>query len=339
MVARLTDTSLSSDLKKGLKQLYFIAGNDSFLISNCLRLIGEAVDGETVKMDFVESELDAVEEQLSTYSFGNKFLVINNFKASDYTGDRKNVYNELLPEISSMLTVAFVLNSEDERFKLPKTAENIAALVPDSAVVMCLKKDRDHLYPYIKRLAERAGAEIGGEAASVLIDLCGFDLQTLSTQIEKLAAASGYKEISEQLIRRMCPRTTEESVFSFLRAVERGAGKEAVKLLNEMLETDNEPIRVLAAIAGSYTNIARIKAANAAGISRARLEEDFGYRKDDRALSVAYSNERRYSQDQMDRIMELLNDTDVKLKSSAVDKRIILEEAMIKLTLLASRRY
>ncbi|MBQ4239505.1 MAG: hypothetical protein II672_00125, partial [Oscillospiraceae bacterium] len=97
-------------------------------------------------------------------------------------------------------------------------------------------------------------------------------------------------------------------------------------------------VRVLAAISGSFVNIARVKAANEAHVSRERLEEDFGYRKGDRALSVAYSNERRYSRERIDRIMALLNETDGKLKSSAADKRILLEQAMVRLSLIASGR-
>lgn len=338
MISRLNDMNLRNDLKKGLRQFYFIAGNDSFLVDNCLRLIREKVDGETVRIDFSEADTETIEEQLTTYSFTNKLLVIDNFKASEYNGEKKNLYSDLLRDIPVTLTVAAVLLSDDPRFKIPKAAENMAEAAEDPALVFCMKKERQQLYPYIKRMAELSGAEISGEAASVLIDLCGDDLQTLNGQIQKLAAASGYKEIRESVIRRMCPRTTEENVFSFLRSVERGNDREAVRLLDEMLETENEPVRVLAAIANSFVNIARVKAANEAGVKRERLEEEFGYRKGDRALGVAYSNERRYSQDKIDRIIELLNDTDKKLKSSAADKRIILEQSMVRLSLIASGR-
>ncbi len=338
MFSRLTDTNIRADLRKGLRQFYFVAGNDSFLIDNCLKLISDAVGGETVRMDFCEADTETAEEQLTTYSFSSKLLIIDNFKASEFSGEKKEMYTDLLRDLPSTLTVAVVLYSDDPRFRLPKTAENMAETVDGAALVSCMKKERDQLYSYIKRLSELAGAQISGEAASVLIDLCGDDLQLLSTQIEKLAAACGYGEIREDTVRRMCPRTTEESVFSFLRAVERGQDREAVRLLNEMLETENEPVRVLAAISGSFVNIARVKAANEAHVSRERLEEDFGYRKGDRALSVAYSNERRYSRERIDRIMALLNETDGKLKSSAADKRILLEQAMVRLSLIASGR-
>lgn len=338
MVSRLSDTTLRNDLKKGLKQFYFIAGNDSFLIDNCLRLISEAVDGEVERMDFSETDTETAEGQLTTYSFSNKLLIIDNFKASEFTGEKKSMYAEQLADLPATLTVATVLYSDDPRFRIPKSAENMAEMAQESAVVSCLKKEREQLYPYIRRMAELAGAEISGEAASVLIDLCGDDLQLLSSQIEKLAAASGYGEIKEDTVRRMCPRTTEENVFSFIRAVERGQNREAVTLLNEMLETETEPVRVLAAISGSFVNIARVKAAEAAGVSRDRLEEEMGYRKGDRALGVAYSNARRYSQEKIDNVIYLLNETDRKLKSGAADKRIILEQAMVRLALIVSGR-
>lgn len=338
MFSRLNDLNLRNDLKKSLRQFYFIAGNDSFLVDTCLNLVKEAVGGETVRIDFTEAETETVEEQLTTYSFTNKLLIIDNFKASEFNGEKKALYTELLSDIPSTLTVCTILLSDDPRFRMPKAAENMAEIAEDSAIVACMKKEKQQLYPYIKRMAELSGAEIYGEAASILIDLCGEDLQTLNGQVQKLAAASGYKEINESIVRRMCPRTTEENVFSFLRSVERGNDKESVRLLDEMLETENEPVRVLAAISNSFVNITRVKAANAAGINRERMEEEFGYKKNDRALGVAYSNERRYSQDKIDRVLELLNETDIKLKRSAADKRILLEEAMVKLALIVSGR-
>ena len=82
MFSRLTDTNIRADLRKGLRQFYFVAGNDSFLIDNCLKLISDAVGGETVRMDFCEADTETAEEQLTTYSFSSKLLIIDNFKAS-----------------------------------------------------------------------------------------------------------------------------------------------------------------------------------------------------------------------------------------------------------------
>ena len=113
MFSRLNDLNLRNDLKKSLRQFYFIAGNDSFLVDTCLNLIKEAVGGETVRIDFTEAETETVEEQLTTYSFTNKLLIIDNFKASEFNGEKKALYTELLSDIPSTLTVCTILLSED----------------------------------------------------------------------------------------------------------------------------------------------------------------------------------------------------------------------------------
>ena len=96
-------------------------------------------------------------------------------------------------------------------------------------------------------------------------------------------------------------------------------------------------LAALAAVLGG-PQMSGVKAAEAAGVSRDRLEEEMGYRKGDRALGVAYSNARRYSQEKIDNVIYLLNETDRKLKSGAADKRIILEQAMVRLALIVSGR-
>ena len=339
MLLKLTDQTLKRSIEKdGLKSLYFIAGNDDFLVEKCVELVCSASGGDRTGIDFCTASDEEIEEPLSTFSFGNRVLVIDNFKASEFKEHKKEIYSEYLPQIPGTLTVVVTLVSEDKRFSLPKSAEQLASMCEEAAMVTCFRKSGSDLLKYVQALATKKGCSISGEAASALVDLCGDNLMQLDNELEKLAASSGYGEITLRSVQTMCPRTTEQSVFDFVREMERGNTGKAVKLLAEIMDIEKEPQKVLAAISSSFVNIARAKAARKAGKDRSTVEEDFGYKKNDKALEIAFNKADRYSDQKMDAIIGLLAETDRKIKTYAGDKNILLEQNMVQLALIVSGR-
>ncbi len=341
MTIKLTETSLKRSLRQdGRMQFYFLAGNDEFLLSSCCKSIAEDVGGEKVTLDFQTASDEEVEEHLSTYSFEPKTLILENFKASAYTEEKRKLYTEFLGELPETLTVVVTLLSEDNnaRFSIPKTAESFCALAERAALVTCMKKVGGDLVRYIDTIAKRLGCTLDPGAADRIIQLCGDDLLQISSQMELMAAASNYGRITPSIAEQMCPKTTEEGVFDMVRAMERGNAGEAVRMLYEMLERNPDDYQVLSVVSGSFVNIARAKAASAAKISREDVETIFGYKKKDRALSIAFDRINRYSDRQIEAILDCLFDTDRKMKRYAGDKRVLLEQGIVRLTMLVSGR-
>ena len=339
MVIKLTDSTLKTSLSKdGLKPLYVLVGNDAFLLSSCLQLIEKEVGGEVVTLSFKDAEAEIVEEHLSSFSFQPKVLVLDGFAASAWVEEKKKLYSEFLPQAPETLTVVVKLLSDDARFQVPKAAEAFAALVEDGVLVRCERKTGGDLQRYIVALAKRCGCTIDTDAVTELIRLAGEDLQQLYSHLQVLAARVNYENITKQDVARMVPKSTEENVFDFVRAMERGRAKEAVALLYAMLEQEQEPARVLAAISSSFVNLNRAKAAIRNKKRISEVEEDFGYRKNDRALSVAFDKANRYSERQIRAILKCLLDVDLQLKTFGGDKQILLEQAMVRLTMLVSGR-
>ena len=339
MTIKLTDSNLKKSLKQdGRMQLYFLAGNDDYLLSSCKNLIISDVDGESVMLDFQTVSDEEVEEQLSTFSFVPKTLILDNFKASAYTEDKRRLYTEFLKDMPETLTVIVILSSDDPRFSIPKAAEAFCSLAESAALVVCNRKTGGDLVRYIDAIAKRQGCTLEYGATDEIIRLNGEDLQQIASQMEVLAAASNYGQITIDTVRKMCPKTTEENVFDFVRAMERGRTREAVSLMYEMLEQEQEPNRVLAAISSSFVNIARAKAAIADKKSREELEEILGYKKNDRALQIAFDKANRYSEKQVEAILDCLYETDRKLKQYAGDKQTMLEQGLVRLTMIVSGR-
>ena len=74
---KLSDTNLSASLKKdGLKPMYYVTGNDEFLVDACISRIVKAALGsdrdELIRLDAVKSTDDDLEQPFYTYSFTYK---------------------------------------------------------------------------------------------------------------------------------------------------------------------------------------------------------------------------------------------------------------------------
>ena len=337
MTVKLRDSDLRKSVSKdGLRSLYLIAGNDPYLISRAASIIEQKAGGEKVRLDFCASEDDEVEEQLSSYGFTDKLVVLDNFKASEYDEKKRELYSSLLDCLPFNVRVIVKSYTDSPAFKLTKAAEGFASLCPDSAIVVCEKRKGEDLVRLLCDEAKALGSSLSYDCARELIRLRGDDLFLLSNEIRKLAAACGYGEITAPLIARMCPKTTEDSVFDFIRAVERGSVRQALSLFYGMMEQEQNPNAVIAAISSSYVNLLRVQAAKQAGRSREQLEEDFGYKKGDRALGVAWDRGGRFSAGKLDAVIGLLYDINADLISSAEDKQTLIERGMVRLCALVN---
>lgn len=341
MTIKLTDSGLKKSLQKdGRMQMYFLAGNDAFLISACKKTIQSDVGGEFVSLDFQTALDEEVAGHLATYSFEPKTLILENFKPAAYTEEKRAFYTDYLSDLPYTLTVIVTLLAEDSygKFSIPKAAEAFCSLCPRSALVTCIKKAGGDLIRYVDSLARRLGCTLDYGAADRIIQLCGDDLLQISSQMEIMAAASNYGRITVEIAEQMCPKTTEEGVFDLVRAMERGRTAEAVRILYEMIEKEPDYSNILAVISGSFVNIARAKAAVARRISRDEVETVFGYKKNDKALSIAFDRTSRYSDSQISAILDCLYQTDRRLKKNAGDKMVILEQGLVRLAMLVSGR-
>lgn len=166
------------------------------------------------------------------------------------------------------------------------------------------------------------------EAAAALVERVGDDYFLLSCEVEKLAAASGYSTIDVALVGQMGVQNIDADVFELVRlATARNRGQ-AFSKLNQLLELQNEPIAIAAALAGSYLDLYRVKCGQASGRNFTAVHKDFGYRGSDWRLKKSAEAAARYSKRQLGKILKILLSLDEKLKSSPADRTVLLQTAL-----------
>ena len=99
--------------------------------------------------------------------------------------------------------------------------------------------------------AAAQGAELSGPAGAALLERCGDDPYLLENEVDKLAAAAGYRTITPALVAEMGVVSLEADVFEMVRLITARNAAGACKKLHILLRLGQEPIAITAAMIGS----------------------------------------------------------------------------------------
>lgn len=164
----------------------------------------------------------------------------------------------------------------------------------------------ESLRRYILDKARLYGKGIGGDAAELLISKVGNDLQKLHMAIEKLANYSGERQaIDKKDVEALVGRSLEETVFDMTKAMMSGQASHSLLVLSELLRESVRPENIIGAMGAEVKRAARSKGPP----ERAK-----------RWLKKALS---------------YLAEADRDCKSRDLDKRVILESLVVRLSELS----
>lgn len=190
-------------------------------------------------------------------------------------------------------------------------------------------------------MAERAaaqGAELSGPAGAALLERCGEDPYLLENEVDKLAAAAGYRTITPALVAEMGVVSLEADVFEMVRLVTARSTAAACKKLHILLRLGQEPIAITAALIGSYVDLYRVKLGQQHKKSYSAVFKDFGYKGSDYRLKRSAQTAAGYTLPQLKACLNILLELDKNLKGQPVSPQILLETALCRLAMEGGSR-
>lgn len=255
----LTRTELDRSLTAGkIEPLYLLVGCESYLRDITAQKIGEAALSGTLLREFNEAGFSLVSdsamaaiaaaEQLPMMS-ERRVIRIKDFAKLRET-DEEIIIRYLGRPLDSTVLI-FVADELDKRKKLTKALQTSCTQVEFPAVKDAEAKAwaRTHL----KELKTTADDRV----LTDIVRLVGTNLQTLSSELDKLAvAALGTGEITSQLVDQLIDRSRELSNFDLGDQLIAGDRRRALETLHRLLEDDVAPVMLVGLIAGNYHRLA-----------------------------------------------------------------------------------
>jgi len=241
---------------------------------------------------------------------------------------------EVLSDIPDYCTVVFTFDTvawkPDKRYK--KLWE---AVDHNAAVVEFAKQGQRDLIAWISRHFSARGKRISTDLCAYLIEITGGTMTALSGEIAKIAAYSGSDEIKKTDIDAVTEPVIDAVVYHMTDAMSRGDYGAAMLKLQQLLKMQEEPIGILGAIGGNFRRLGTARTLLDNGRNSGELMKLCGLQ--DYAARKAMDAARRFQPAFLKKAMELILETDIRMKTSFDDRERLLELLVLQLAQEARR--
>lgn len=257
----LSRPQLDASLKAGrVAPLYLLAGCETYLRDAAARAITDTALAGTLLREFNESSFSLLSdsaiaaiavEQLPMMS-GRIVVRIKDFGKLREADDEIIIRYLKSPSPSSV--VIFIADDLDKRKNLTKTLLSTCTVVDFPAV-----KDAEAKAWARNRLKElKTSAD--DRVLTEIVRLTGTDLQTLNSELEKLAAAAiDTRSITMQMVDDLIGHSRELSNFELGDQLIAGNRGSALMTLHHLLEDNVAPVMLIGLIASNYHRLALAK--------------------------------------------------------------------------------
>jgi DNA polymerase III subunit delta len=326
-----TPKDLSQALKKGqIDPVYFLFGPEAYLRDQAAHSIADEALRGTLLREFNESGFNlitndvrdamAIAEQLPMMS-DRRVVHIRNFNKLRES-DEEILVNYLDRPVETSVVI-FNAAEIDKRKKLAKTLLSRAAFE-----FQPLKPNE--LQSWIRSKLQQLDAEIEPRASQLLIETVTNDLNTLTNELNKLAAAalpSG--RITIELVDQLISRSREHVNWELTDHILAGNRRAALKTLRDILDDRVEPLMLIGLIAGTYRRLALAKELLSQGAPPAKIFSEVRMPPFKQASYLSLL--RRLESTTITRAMQRIAEADVSIKTSKATPRMQVEMLVCEL--------
>lgn len=346
-MAQTDPRSLKAQLKKGeLANFYYLYGTDIAAVDELTSAIIKRAVGDNAEFALTKleggslnvSDFRDMTEMMPMMSEYNCILV-NDYNCETQREEVTKTLLSVLKEIPSATVVIFNVTGFDVKAGKKKfDAKNKNKKLADLAAKIGIacealpKTARDMVKDICARVSVRGGL-ITAPAAQLLAERCLCDTIMIANEIDKLCAYAGSSEITVDTIELLVAKQSDVTIFNLSDAVAAFNRKAAFDALNELFARNENPNGILKSISDSFVDMYRAAAAKKCGRTINDVMRDFDYKWEFKVKN-AFRNTSRMSMKRVRECMAILRDTAVKLNSTPIDKRVLIEEAITEMLML-----
>lgn len=271
-MSSITRIQLERSLKSGsVEPVYLLFGCESYLRESADRAIADVALSGTLLREFNESTFSLLNDSsVSAVAAAEQLPMMSErrvVRIKDFARLREadeDVLIRYLERPAPATVMVFTAAELDKRKKLTRSLLSSCAVVEFQAVKDAEAKSWARTR--LKQLKTMADDRVLTE----IIRMVGTDLQTLDSELSKLAAAALPEgQITLEMVDQLIARSREFSNFDLGDQLVAGDRKRALETLHRLLEDDVAPVLLLGLIAGNYHRLAVAKEL----LSRGRKDE------------------------------------------------------------------
>lgn len=339
---------LKRDLKSGqFGRLYLFHGEEHYLRDHYLGMLREKLlDGPAEEFNFhrftqenmdLQALADAVE---AMPMMAERTLVqVDDYDLSRLSETARETLAGILSDIPDYCTVVFLFGTValkyDARWKKLKEA------LERGLTVEFKRQSPKELNSWIRKHFLAYGKDISDQLSEYLTFLTGGTMSALGAEIDKIASYASGREITRQDMDAVVTPVLDAEIFDITDAIADGDYEKALVKLRTLIQMQEDPILLLAAIGSQMRRLLYARACMAAGKSESALGEMLkaatGRAPHPYVLQKTMTTARRVTDQFCDRAVTLCMEADLQLKSFSSDGQRVLELLLLTLAQEARR--
>jgi DNA polymerase-3 subunit delta len=319
--------------------IYVLYGTQKFLMDQFIEKLSKQVL-EEASMDFNyetfdlnEAPIELAVEAAETLPFmGEKRLIVAS-PAHFLTGvkgsnkiqhDTESLERYLESPVDFSVLVLIVEQDKlDERKKIVKDLKKKAIMCA------CVSLGAQQLHTWLQARAAIYDVQIEEDAAGLLCQFVGENMQMLSKEIEKMAQYVGKSGvITTTVVHELISKTIEQDVFALVDDVVHARIAKAYSSLQELVKRNEEPIKILFLLARQFRIIYKAKELDRKGYTGGEMARQIGVHP--YVCKLAVQQGKRFSEEKLTQILDQLAEMDYNIKIGKLDKVLALELFLLK---------
>jgi len=322
----------------GIKPVYFLHGPEEYLKREFVRELVHAALPEAERpfnLDIIHGDqFEALElaDRLQSFPLfsSRRVVIVRNFEALSVSNRERLV--ELAASVPPSVTL--VIESNDE--KLETVAhKKLAAAAARAGVAFAFGalNESETLERVLGRF-RREGIQVDADALDLLVESVGTQLMDLSNEVDKiLLAAAESKQATRELVAGVIGKYRTETLFGLLDGVGVSAPATTLSRLASLLEAGEEPVFLVAMMLRrvvSLLEVRHVMAERGRAVSTDRaLAESLAATQSPFFAAKLREQAARTDSPQLEILLGNLRWADLKLKTSSIDTKCVVEEALL----------
>ncbi len=333
----LNESSLKDKLRDNPVGVYLIYGEESYLKKTYIdKIVSKTVDpafedfnfhtfdGKECSLSDVYESAEAVPMMAET-----KCVLVKDFPLDTLDDNGFEQLERVIVENPDDCALIFSFVAYEP--KGAKWNKAVKLFEKNGYAVKLDKKTSLELAKMLESGAKRRGKPFAKGVSSYLISCVGSDLNTLLNETEKVCAYAQGEEILKSDVDAVCIKSLDARVFDMIKDLTSGRFDSAFRKLSQLFEQREDEFQILGALIAQYSDIYRAKAAVKSGLRAEVVAQYYNYSGKEFRLSNAARNGSSLSFADIEECIDILMNADTTLKSSAINKRLVLEQTVVKL--------
>ena len=252
---------------KGKRQpVYVLSGDEDFLKRRCRSIIEGHILGDTDPsyalsvFDGEDLDFSTIRNEVDSVSFFSDVRLVIVEHAEDFVSNFRPALEKYVVEPSKVGVIVLDVKSFPATTKLAKA-------LPEDAHIIC-KAPPDYRLPLwcVDWCQSMYDKKLATPASQLLVELVGTGMGQLDQELHKLRDFVGDRpSIEARDVDELVGKSREQVVFKIMDSIGDGKAADALKIVVEMLDRGEEPMKLLAGLGFQLRKLARIARAHKQG--------------------------------------------------------------------------